>query len=148
MRTDINLVVLECKLLDPKAKAPFKKRDTDAGYDLVGIESVVLKPKEATLVRTGVCLSAPQGYYYTLEGRSSLWSKGIVPNRGIIDTGYTGEIWVSLVNWNDFAYLIEEGDRIAQLLFHKQYDAQFAHVNEFGPEYSHRGNHGFGSTGR
>ena len=148
MRTDINLVVMQCQLLHPEAKLPSKKRDTDAGYDLFSIMDAELSPKAATLVRTGICLSAPQGYYYTIEGRSSLWSVGIMPNRGIIDTGYTGEIWVSLVNYTDEVYRVHKGDRIAQILFHKQYDARFDLVNQFGPEYNHRGNHGFGSTGR
>jgi dUTPase len=52
------------------------------------------------------------------------------------------------VNWNDSPYLIQGGDRIAQILLHKQYDAVFDIVEQFDPEYSHRGDHGFGSTGR
>ena len=148
MRTDFNNVRMQVKLLDARAKIPFKKRESDAGYDLICLSDHTLEPHAATLVPTGISLSAPQGYYYTIEGRSSLWSKGIAPNRGIIDTGYTGEIWVSLVNWNDSPYFIRGGDRIAQILLHKQYDAIFDIVGQFSPEYSHRGDHGFGSTGR
>ena len=141
-------VTMEIRLCDPAAKMPYKKRKTDAGYDISSIETIVLPPQTATVVHTGICLSAPPGFYYTIEGRSSLWSKGIFPNCGIIDATFCGPVIVSLVNVSDAEYQIMAGDRIAQILIHRQYDAAFNVVEEFSATYNQRGNEGFGSTGR
>ena len=141
-------VKMQVRLIDQSAKLPTRTRSTDAGYDIYSIQDAVLKPKTATIVRTGIQISAPPGYYYTIEGRSSLWSRGIFPNRGIIDSTFCGELVVSLVNVNDDVCTVAKGDRIAQLILARQYDAEFELVDEFGPEYNQRGTNGFGSTGR
>lgn len=139
---------MEVRLIHPQAKLPFRKRDTDAGYDIYSIEDIVLPPKGAILVKTGIEISAPPGYYYTIEGRSSLWRQGVFPNRGIIDSTYCGEVVVSLVNVNDSPFDIAMGDRIAQIILSRQYDAEFDIVEDFSPLYNQRGTDGFGSTGR
>lgn len=141
-------VRLEVQLIDEKAKLPFRKRITDAGYDLYSIHDIELLPGRATLVRTGIKISCPPGFYYTIEGRSSLWMKGIFPNRGIIDATYTGEVIVSLVNVTDSVFPIKEGNRIAQMILHRQYDADFEIVHEFSSTYDQRGTDGFGSSGK
>ena len=146
-------VRMEVKLEHPLAKLPFRARETDAGYDIFAVPppnggEIVLAPGRATIVYTGIKIAAPPGYYYTIEGRSSLWSKGIVPNRGIIDSTYCGEVVVSLVNFTDQPFPIAVGQRIAQIILHRQYDAAFVEVEEFGPEYNQRGEQGFGSTGK
>jgi dUTP pyrophosphatase len=153
------IVRMEAKLIHPGAKLPSRVRGTDAGYDIYSIESVTLpsvgwvpfwrkRRDRSTIVKTGICISAPPGYYYTIEGRSSLWSKGIVPNRGIIDSTYCGEVVVSLVNFSNRPYQINAGDRIAQILLHQQLDAHFEEVEDFSAEYNQRGKAGFGSTGK
>ncbi len=139
---------LEVRLTHPDAKLPFKSRDTDAGYDIYSVQEAYLEPNCATAIKTGIHISAPPGYFYTIEGRSSLWRKGIFPNRGIIDSTFTGEIEVSLVNANKISYHIKVGDRIAQIILQRQYDAHFEIVNEFSELYNQRGINGFGSTGR
>ncbi len=162
-------VTLEVKLVHPQAKIPYRKRTTDASYDIYSVEDKELAPGCATIVHTGIHISAPPGYYYTIDGRSSLWLRGIEPNRGIIDATYTGEIIVSLVNFSPQSYLnriinkvlfllgssarvgpvykIKSGDRIAQITLHKQYHASFKIVSEFSAEYNQRGVNGFGSSG-
>lgn len=139
---------LEVSITDPMAKLPYRNRTTDAGYDLYSVEDVDLPPGRATIVRTGIIIACPPGFYYTVEGRSSLWSKGIFPNRGIIDSTFTGELIVSLVNVTDNFFHISTGDRIAQILIHRQYDANFVIVDEFSEIYNQRGSEGFGSTGK
>lgn len=141
-------VRLEVQLIDAKARIPFRKRVTDAGYDLYSVEDLGLAPGRATLVRTGIKIACPQGFYYTIEGRSSLWMQGIFPNRGIIDATYTGEVIVSLVNVTDSVFQIKEGDRVAQIILHRQYDAAFEVVEKFSPAYDKRGTAGFGSSGK
>ena len=144
----VQLITCQTRLIHPDAKLPSRKRNTDAGWDVYSIESILLEPKRATIVKTGIQISAPPGYYYTIEGRSSLWSRGIFPNRGIIDATYCGEVYVSLVNMTDQLYQVELGDRIAQLILSKQYDIHFDVVDEFTGEYNQRGEEGFGSSGR
>ena len=100
------------------------------------------------MIRTGIKIAAPPGFYYTIEGRSSLWMKGIFPNRGIIDATYCGEVIVSLVNVTDKEFYINMSDRIAQLILHRQYDANFNLVEKFSPIYDQRGEDGFGSSGK
>jgi dUTP pyrophosphatase len=141
-------VNLEVMLKHPEAKLPFRKRETDAGYDIYSVESVTLPPNRATIVHTGIHIASPPGFYYTIEGRSGLWKQGIFPNRGIIDATYTGEVVVSLVNVNNNHFQINVGNRIAQIILHRQYDATFKAVEEFSRCYSERGTDGFGSSGR
>ena len=141
-------VRLEVKLIDAKAKLPFRKRSTDAGYDLHSVEDIELQPGRRAIVRTGIKIAAPPGFYYTIEGRSSLWLEGIFPNRGIIDATYCGEVVVSLVNVRSEPFSIRTHDRIAQLILHRQYDAGFVLVEEFSPCYNQRGEEGFGSSGK
>lgn len=142
------IVRLELKYIVAGARHPFRKRETDAGYDLHALEDCLLPVGKSTLVRTGIAIACPPGFYYTIEGRSSLWMQGIFPNRGIIDSSYTGEVVVSLVNVSDNPYQITQGDRIAQFLLHKQYDAEFIEVDNFSPIYEQRGQNGFGSSGK
>jgi dUTP pyrophosphatase len=141
-------VKLETKLIHSDAKLPFRKRTTDAGWDLYSVEDAVIKPHLSESVHTGICISAPEGYYYTIEGRSSMFMQGITPNRGIIDATYCGEVIVSLVNISDEEYRVTVGDRIAQIILHKCHDSSFVVVDEFSPSYNKRGTAGFGSSGK
>jgi dUTP pyrophosphatase len=141
-------VRLEIRFLDRRAKRPFRKRETDAGFDLHALNSILLPVGQATIVETGLAIACPPGFYYTMEGRSSLWLQGIFPNRGIIDASYNGPLVVSLVNVSDKPYQVHEGDRIAQMLLHRQLHARFDEVEAFSSKYDQRGQAGFGSSGR
>ena len=141
-------VRIEIRKLVSEAQIPFRKRKTDAGYDLYSIEDAWLQPGLAAIVKTGLAIAAPPGFYYTIEGRSSLWMQGIFPNRGIIDSTYCGETVVSLVNVSGEPFKINKGDRVAQIILHRQYDANFAPVDEFSALYNARGTDGFGSSGK
>lgn len=147
-RAEENVVTVEFMKLHDDAKIPYRKRSTDAGYDLYAYGDFELLPNSTISVNTGICISCPPGYYYTIEGRSSLWSKGIFPNRGIIDATYTGEIFISMVNITASSYFVKSGDRIAQIILARQYHFDFKEVDNFSPEYSLRGQLGFGSSGR
>lgn len=129
-------------------KLPFRSRLTDAGYDLYAAEDAILPSGRSTMVKTGIIIAAPPGFYYTIEGRSSLWMQGIFPNRGIIDATYCGQVVVSLVNVSGSDFHIKLHDRIAQLILHRQYDANFVEVDAFSQQYNQRGKNGFGSTGK
>lgn len=147
-RYEIDTVRAEYKLIHPNGKKPFRKRLTDAGYDVHAVTKYIIEPRSTTTIETGLILTVPPGYYYTIEGRSSLWKRGIFPNTGIIDATYTGQMLISMVNVSDQQYTFEEGDRIAQVILQRQYHIDFVEVEEFSPEYSLRGSNGFGSSGR
>jgi dUTP pyrophosphatase len=139
---------LECRLLHPDAVIPTKKRFTDVGYDVSSIADYTLESYSTLSVDTGIALSAPPGFYYTVDGRSSLWSKGILPFRGIIDATYTGPLIVGLFNMTPKPYHIKKGDRIAQLILSPIIHLDIATVEEFSNRYNQRGAAGFGSSGR
>lgn len=141
-------VRLEVQLITPLAKLPFRNRDTDAGYDLYSIEKIIISPNRTVEISTGIKIAAPPGWYYTIEGRSSLKKVGVVPHRGIIDSTYCGEVIVRLINFSDEPYAVGVGDRVAQIILHRQYDANFEVVEQFSSLYNQRGEKGFGSTGR
>jgi dUTP pyrophosphatase len=141
-------VRLEFKKTHEDAVVPQRSRVTDAGYDIVSIDDVVIKPKVMTNVRTGIIVCAPPGYYFTIEGRSSLWMKGVIPFRGIIDATYQGQLMVAMTNGSDSPYIIHKGDRIAQIILHKAFNIDFNEVDDFTPVKNGRGAAGFGSSGR
>ena len=149
---------MECKLLEPDAKFPYRKRETDAAYDIFSYEDVELPPvnrdnpdhhrKTLVMVSTGIALSAPPGFYFTIEGRSGLGMAEVVPFRGIIDATYTGELRIGLTNYSDKPYHVKKYERIAQVIVHRQIDMEIVVVDEFSPEYDQRGQAGFGSSGK
>lgn len=141
-------VKFQVRLVHPNAKLPCRAKVTDAGYDIYSIEDAEIRPLTYKEIDTGIQLACPIGWYYTIDGRSSLHRAGIVASRGIIDATYTGTIFVQLYNKNNCTYHIKSGDRIAQFTVHKVIDAYFEVVEDFSDEYNMRGSAGFGSTGR
>lgn len=140
-------VRLEVKLLHPAGRLPTKHYHSDAGWDVASIARVVVPPRSVANIETGIAVSPPLGTYVTVEGRSSLWRQGIIPIRGIIDATYSGALMVALANNSDEPYVIEAGDRIAQLLVHEVSEPDIVLVTDF----SHQGGRqerGFGSSGR
>ena len=143
------IVRLECKLLDPDAKLPTKKRATDAGYDIYTIDAGVIRPHSSRSFGTGLALTPPPGWYYSIAGRSGLFTQGIWPNVGTIDATYNGPLTVQLNNGSDQPYEVHKFDRIAQILLHRIHQAEIIVVEQFSPGYvSDRGTNGFGSSGR
>lgn len=139
---------MEYRFIDKNASVPYKTRKSDAGLDIASCIDVVIPPRSVVNVRTGLQMAPPNGWYYTIDGRSSLFKKGIVPFRGIIDSGYTAEIFIALYNSTDTPYEVHRGDRIAQATIHRTYDFKLIEVDEFSQEYKIRGDKGWGSTGR
>lgn len=140
-------VRLEYKILSEGGKLPYRKLTTDAGYDISSAVNCVVEPRSSTNISTGIAIACPPGWYMTVEGRSGLGLKGIFPFRGIIDATYHNELKVVLFNDTDQPYSVRCGDRIAQLVIHQQYHADFSEVEDFSESYSGRGLAGFGSTG-
>ena len=141
-------VRLEGKILKEGAQLPQRSRSTDAGYDVYSYDELIIPAHGNSPVHTGIALSCPPGYYYTLDGRSSLGLMGIMPFRGIIDAGYTGEVVVILCNYTDKEYKVSRGDRVAQIILHHIVHADITNIDEFSPAYAQRGTKGWGSSGK
>jgi len=122
----------------------------DAGADLTTREPVVLAPGHRATVRTGVRIALPAGYVALVHPRSGLAARHgvtIVNGPGTVDAGYRGEISVTLLNTDaDAPVEFAVGDRIAQLVIQRVEQATFVPVADLPG--SHRGEGGFGSTGR
>ncbi|WP_326909130.1 dUTP diphosphatase [Sedimentibacter sp. MB31-C6] len=129
---------------------PVYETKGSAGVDLqANIESsVILKPLERALVPTGLFLEIPEGYEAQVRARSGLAIKhgiSLVNGIGTIDSDYRGEIKVILINLGDKEFTINNGDRIAQMIFIKHEQADFELVEEL--QDTERGKGGFGHTG-
>ena len=138
----------ELKFIGPNGKIPSRKRRSDAAYDIYAAEDVSIHPSTMESVHTDICLAVPEGWYFTVEGRSGLYRMGIQPCHGIIDATYCGELVISLMNVSNKPYNVKIGDRIAQIIVHKQHHLDIDVVDEFSDEYNQRGTLGFGSSGR
>jgi dUTP pyrophosphatase len=141
-------VKLEFKPINSHAKEPTRSLSTDVGFDLYAAEERMIHPHDYGFVTTSLRIAAPPGHYYTIEGRSSMYFKGIMTFRGVIDATYTGEVKIGLYNASGKAYKISEGDRIAQLILHEVCEPEFKKVKEFSAEYDQRGDAGWGSSGK
>lgn len=121
-----------------------------AGMDLRAniTESIVLKPLERALIKTGLFIELPIGFEAQVRPRSGLaFKKGItvLNSPGTVDADYRGEIGVILVNLSNEEFTIENGERIAQLIIAKHERAEWIEVEELTE--TSRGEGGFGSTG-
>ena len=129
--------------------APRYAHPGDAGMDLVATEGVELGPLQRALVATGVSIALPPGYVGWVTPRSGLAIRhgiSMVNAPGIIDAGYRGEIKVVLWNTDGSqAFVVNPGDRIAQLVVTPHSTAQMIPLDSLPG--SHRGEGGFGSTG-
>jgi dUTP pyrophosphatase len=121
-----------------------------AGMDLRAniTESIVLKPLGRVIVKTGLFMELPIGYEAQVRPRSGLAAKKgvtVLNSPGTIDADYRGEIGVILVNLSNEDFVIENGERIAQLIIAKHERAEWIQVEELSQ--TSRGEGGFGSTG-
>jgi dUTP pyrophosphatase len=111
-------------------------------------QPIILKPLERKLVPTGLFIALPAGFEAQVRPRSGLaFKKGItvLNTPGTIDADYRGEVGVILVNISSEDFTIEDGERIAQLVFAKHEQAAWVEVKELSA--TERGAGGFGSTG-
>lgn len=146
MMTPVNVHI---KLLDPELPAPAYAKPGDAGADLRSRIDFELEPGERALVPTGVVIALPEGYVGLVHPRSGLATKNgitIVNAPGTVDSGYRGELMVTLLNTDKTkSFHVQRGDRIAQLVIQKYEHATFTVVDEL--EQTERGSSGFGSSG-
>ena len=143
-------MTLRVQRLDPGARLPALAHDGDAGYDLHAIEAAELGPGERATVRTGIAVEIPPGHAGLVLPRSGIAARhgiALVNAPGLIDSGYRGELKVLLLNTDRRdAFVIEPGDRIAQLVLVRVETPEVEEVAALTA--SVRGEGGFGSSGR
>ena len=135
-----------------KSKHPIPSYETEqsAGMDLhANIDSsITLKPLERTIIKTGLFIALPPGFEAQVRPRSGLAiKKGItvLNSPGTVDADYRGEIGVILVNLSNEDFVIQDGERVAQLVIAKHECVTWREVDLLSE--TERGTGGFGSTG-
>ena len=139
------------KKLDPSVELPSYKTDGASGMDLMAFvkEPINLKPQTSCLVPTGISLAFPSEYEIQIRPRSGLAAKSsisVLNTPGTIDSDYRGEIKVILYNHGDNDFLINNKDRIAQMILTPVIKMNLEETDNL-PE-TVRGEGGFGSTGK
>ena len=140
------------KIIDKSAhKLPEYETGASAGMDLCAnsTETVILKPLERAIIKTGLFIELPVGIEAQVRPRSGLAAKHgitVLNSPGTVDADYRGEIGVILVNLSDTDFKIENGERIAQLVIAKHERADWLEVEQLSDTV--RGEGGFGSTGK
>jgi dUTP pyrophosphatase len=129
---------------------PAYETSASAGMDVRANldEAIELKPLERALVKTGLFMELPVGYECQVRPRSGLaLKKGItvLNSPGTVDADYRGEVGVILINLSNETFVVEDGERIAQLVFAEVAQAEWTQVEELTE--TDRGAGGFGSTG-
>ena len=130
---------------------PAYSTEGSSGMDIRAtlLKPVVLKPGEMELISTNLSVEIPLGFELQVRPRSGLAAKhgiGILNSPGTIDSDYRGEIKIIIINLGKDDFIIQPGDRIAQLVVSKIYKANLEEVNELN--LSNRGDGGFGHTGK
>lgn len=134
-----------------KHPLPEYATEASAGVDLRASieEPVLLKPLQRALISTGLFIELPVGYEAQVRPRSGLAAKHgitVLNTPGTIDADYRGEIKVILVNLSSEDFMVNDGERIAQMIISKHEQAQWQQVDQL--EETARGAGGFGHTGK
>ena len=136
---------LKVKILAEGAHPPEKAHPGDLGYDLFAAEHAVIPSGELRLVKTGIALEFPDGWGGVIRDRSSMALKRVTVSAGVIDHGYRGEVAVALTNHSPAEFVIEPGQKIAQLIPTPVTDWTVTVSGDLN--HTARGAGGFGSTG-
>ncbi|MDS1032085.1 dUTP diphosphatase [Porphyromonadaceae sp. NP-X] len=135
------------------SKHPLPKYATllSAGMDLRANidEPIILKPLERKLIPTGLFIELPEGYEAQIRPRSGLAIKHgvtVLNSPGTIDADYRGEICIILINLSNEDFVINDGERICQMVIASHEHAEWVEVETLNE--TDRGNGGFGHTGR
>ena len=145
------MVKLLIKKLDKKVITPEYKTKGSSGMDLMALtdKPITILPKKSYLVPTGISVAMPKNYEIQIRPRSGLAAKNnisILNTPGTIDSDYRGEIKIILFNHGSDEFLINNGDRIAQIVLMPVHKIDFEEVDNLPDTV--RGEGGFGSTGR
>lgn len=151
MTTEVKNNQLKVKVINKsKHNLPAYSTPQSAGMDLRANidESLTLHPMERKLITTGIYMALPIGYEAQIRPRSGLALKHgitVLNTPGTVDADYRGEVMVLLVNLSQEDFIINDGERIAQMVIAKHEQADFVEVTEL--DETDRGDGGYGHTG-
>ena len=145
------MVKILIKKINRKVITPKYKTDGSSGVDLSAFldKEVVIKPNSSELIPTGLQVAIPEELEIQIRPRSGLAAKesiGVLNSPGTIDSDYRGELKIILFNHGNKDFIINNGDRIAQMVLVPILKMEFEEVDSL-PE-TIRGQGGFGSTGK
>tara|TARA_Y100000992_G_C21221645_1_gene470750 strand:- start:43 stop:480 length:438 start_codon:yes stop_codon:yes gene_type:complete len=145
------MVKVLIKKLDPSVKLPEYKTNGSSGMDIIAFikKPINLRPKTSFIVPTGLAIAFSENYEIQIRPRSGLAAKNkisVLNTPGTIDSDYRGEIKVIIFNHGDNDFIINNGDRIAQMVLSPIIKMELEETNDL-PE-TVRGSGGFGSTGK
>lgn len=141
---------MKIRIISKSGVVPQYETEGSAGVDIRAYidEPITLKPGQRKLIPTGLFVELPQGYEAQIRARSGLAIKhgvGLVNGIGTVDSDYRGEWNIPMINWGDEDFVINSGDRIAQMVISKYEKASFELVDKIND--TARGGGGFGHTG-
>ena len=145
------MVKVLIKRLDPSVKLPEYKTSGASGMDLVAFlkNPINIEPKKSYLIPTGLSVAFSENYEIQIRPRSGLAAKkniSVLNTPGTIDSDYRGEIKVIIYNHGDTNFMVNNGDRIAQMILSPVLKIELEEIDKL-PE-TVRGKGGFGSTGK
>ncbi len=145
------MIYVNVKKLNENATLPTSGSERAAGYDLYACVdgTVAIAPHTTAKIGTGLAIAVPDGYFGAIFARSGLATKqGLRPANcvGVCDSDYRGEYIIALHNDSDEERIVENGDRIAQLVVMPYLAVTFVETEELSQ--TERGAGGFGSTGK
>ena len=111
-------------------------------------DPIIINPGERKLLPTDIKLEIPEGYWIAVEARSSTSKRSLIVPKGVIDTGYRGEIFAQIINVGTEPAIIHHGDRLVQLILQKNETADLIVEETDILSESERGESGFGSSGK
>ena len=145
------MVKVLVKKLDPKVQLPSYKTKGSSGMDLMAFIDIPIKiaPNNSALIPTGLSIAIPNDVEVQIRPRSGLAAKssiGILNTPGTIDSDYRGELKIILFNHSNKEFIVNNNDRIAQIVLMPVLKVDFEEVDELPDTL--RGSGGFGSTGK
>ena len=145
------MVKVLIKKLNSKVQLPKYKTDGSSGMDLMAFtESPInIRPQESALIPTGITIAIPEDTEIQIRPRSGLAAKSnisVLNTPGTIDSDYRGEIKIILFNHGKEEFIINNNDRVAQMILMPIIKAEFEEIEDLPKTL--RGSGGFGSTGK
>ena len=139
--------VLKFAKLSPNAHTPTKATPLAAGYDLYAAHDGMIPAKDRGVIKTDLQVALPRGCYGRVAPRSGLAAKNSIDiGAGVIDGDYRGNLGIVLLNFGREPFVVNKGDRIAQLICERIYYAELEECESL--DRTERGTLGFGSSGR
>ena len=136
----VQAYIMECKEFDIEPNENVINR-LKHGY-------ITINPGQRYLVPTDIRIEIPEGYWASIEARSSTSKRSLIVPKGVIDEGYRGELFAQIINVGTETVHIFHGDRLIQLILHERVVKDFDIIEVDELSESERGESGFGSSGQ